>query len=146
MYSVWAAVITVGGMVLVTAFNLLGTMWTTRQETTRLRRHLLDDWRLQQYRQWEKELKDCLADLIAAVDPEAPVPDQASIVRLVHRIQLLLDESDGTQATLNSAVNHLALTVAGWTSEKPDLSSLLALQNEVIVSGKAVLFNPARRS
>lgn len=138
MYNVWAAIISVGGMVLVTFFNLLGTRWSTRQENERLRDHLLEDWRLQQFGEWEKELRDCLSRLLAAVDPQLPSDfDYANIIAIVHRTQLLLDANDSDQSDLNSAVNKLALTITGWGEGQFNRRQMLPLQDAVMLASKS---------
>lgn len=146
MYDVWAAVITVGGMVLVSMFSMIGTSMAAREETKRLRQHLLADSRLQQHRAWQKQLRDQLGELIAMVDPQNTAPfDRASLITLVHRSQLLLNESDSAQANVNAALNALALEVTGWSQRPGDISYLLGLQNDLIKATKLVLYNPSRQ-
>lgn len=147
MYNVWAAVVTVGGMVLVSMFSMLATRWSAKEETERLRQHLLSDSRLQQHREWEAQLRDHLSEIIALADPQLTQhPDRVSIITLVHRSQLLLNESDPAQAKVNGALNALALEVTGWSSRRaPDAAHVLSLQNDLINAAKMVVYNPSRQ-
>jgi hypothetical protein len=93
-------------------------------------------------------LVDTVSELITMTDPQINQEvDYPSAVRLIHRVQLLLDRSDERQARLNGRLNALGIALAGLIKH-PDgavllsratASDVLRAHGEVIDATQAVL-------
>lgn len=137
------AMIGVGGVLLGGAAQWLVARATIRAETERLHRQLSDEFKLQQYSEWQRRFQDVMADLLAATDREAGVLDQSTIVPLVLRAQLMLNPELPTHAKTNGLINRLALATGGWHGEQ-DSQSILTIHAALLDAAKATLYLPGQ--
>ncbi len=116
---------------------------TIRAETERLHRQLSNEFRLQQFSEWQNRFQDVMADLLVATDPEAGPLEQKAIVPLVLKAQLMLNPELPSHAKTNGLINHLALATGGWQG-KPDAHSILTIHAALLDAAKATLYLPGK--
>lgn len=138
-----AAMIGVGGVLLGGAAQWLVARATIRAETERLHRQLSDEFKLQQFSEWQSRFQDVMADLLAATDPEAGVLDQSTIVPLVLRAQLMLNPELPPHAKTNGLINRLALATGGWHGEQ-DSQLILTIHAALLDAAKESLYLPGK--
>lgn len=130
----------VGGVVVGSVLQWLIARFVVRSENERLHRQLRMEFNHQSYAEWQKQLSETLAELLSATDPEAARPfQQAKIVPLVLKAQMMLNPAIATQSQLNSVINEVALKVNGWHGEQ-DLSSLLSAHNRLLEAARNALY------
>lgn len=94
---------------------------------------------------WRTELRESLANLLAATDPEiyqAGSSSRSRIVQLTQAVDLMLDREIPEQEQLRHAVIDLSTYVTGVgrpTLFTPGASETFALQNTVSVAARPVL-------
>jgi hypothetical protein len=146
--AVIAAAVGVGGAVLVAIVSTVTQMLNTRhvlREEHRLRGH---EWR-------QTRLVAAISDLLAAADPQiSPGGDYGRVVQLIHRVQLLLDPNNVTEARLNGALNRLGTDLQAYVGVRHEVlenktvetTDLLAAQAAVLETARAVLAQRERRA
>ncbi len=143
MEHLYQSVITVFGMLAVAVIGLLSTRWTVRQENERLHRQLERGSLLKQTQEWQERLRLSVSEILAAVDPQSRRDfDMDRVTFLIHSTQLLLDQSDEKQNSVNQALNELALQATGWGIERPSGQKILGLQDKLIRATAQVMFYP----
>lgn len=124
------------------------TQWATsrqaiKAERERLHEQMHGEARLRRAEQWRTELRQSLASLLAACDPEPysmSVPRER-IVQMTHAVDLLLQQVPEQEA-LRRAVIELSTYVTGIGSEalvSRDARLILALQDAVYKTARVVL-------
>lgn len=135
------AMIGVGGVMLGGVAQWMVARATIRAETERLHHQLSNEFKLQQFSEWQSRFQDVMAELLVATDPEAGALEQSAIVPLVLRAQLMLNPKLPSHAKTNSLINRLALATGGWHGEQ-DTQSILTLHAALLDAAKATLYLP----
>lgn len=112
--TVAAAWIAVGGTVLVAVVSVLAQLFTTRfvmkSEREKIAQQVEAEHRAQALRKRADILLESMAELLAETDPQVKARfDSGRVVSLIHKVQLVLNQSDQEEAALNQAVNQLGL-------------------------------------
>jgi hypothetical protein len=142
--EVLSALIGLGGALVGAIIQWLVARSTIRAETERLHRQLANEFRLQQFSEWQTEFRSVMSELLALTDPEAhPSPPKERIVPLVLKAQLMLNLKMPSHAKVNGLINSLALTINGWHGSQ-DVSSLLRTHGELLEASRETLFLPGR--
>lgn len=144
--AVEAAKLTVTGMVSVAAISLLGNLFATiyivKSEARKTRDQLTMDRKNQLSISWHSEFKDLITMLLYETDPEihADHSNKEEVVKLMHKLNLMLNESIPAHKKLNSLINKLALCKNGWI--KTNETQLLKLQSSIIELSKRIVYQP----
>lgn len=141
--EVIVALLGLGGAIVGGAVQWLVARSTIRAETERLHRQLSNEFRLQQFSEWQSRFQDVMADLLIATDPEAGPLEQKAIVPLVLKAQLMLNPKLPEHARANGLINQLALATSGWQG-KPDARSILTIHAALLDAAKATLYLPGK--
>lgn len=142
--EVLAALIGLGGALVGAIIQWLVARSTIRAETERLHRHLANEFRLQQFSEWQTEFRSVMSELLAVTDPEVySSPPKERIVPLVLKAQLMLNLQVASHAKVNGLINDLALTVNGWHG-KQDVSALLRTHGKLLDASREILFLPGK--
>ena len=139
---VQAAKITVIGMLgvaLITGFTqFIATYFLFRNELRKLKQQAATEVRVRQLTQWRESFMENISLLLALSDPEVQAtPNKTKFIPILHKTQLLLDESIPEQGKVNGLVNQLALAVNDWESR--ELSYILSVHGQLIDASKAAL-------
>lgn len=132
-------------MVSVAFITILGQFLATtlliRSEARKIRYQFSLDRERQLHHEWNNNLRDSITQLLYETDIEAQSDaKKVNIMKLMHKLNLMLDDSIQDQKILNAAINKLALASNGW--EKVTQAELLSRQSAVIVAGKVVIYRP----
>ena len=143
--AVEAAKLTVIGMVSVAAISLLGnfvaTTYLVKSEAKKTRDQLLIERKNQLNISWHSEFKELIASLLYETDPELHTkPNKKNIIKLMHKLNLMLNESIPIQHKVNESINKLALCANGWL--EADLSQMLSIQAEILELCKLIIYQP----
>jgi hypothetical protein len=144
---VLAALVGVGGAVLVAVVTVIAQVVTTRsvirseREKVRLRIEGEEAARSREKR--TDRIIDAVSELLEVSDPDGARPDYARAAALILRIQLLLDATD-RHSGLREALNNLGLRLSDYLDEEPDnrlheTGRLLEAQGAVIERTREVL-------
>jgi hypothetical protein len=140
------AIIGLAGVVLGAAITAIVQLVTSRQsinaERKRLHERMQGEARLRREELWRTEVRQSLANLLTATDPQA-AGSTDRIVQLTHSIDLLLGRDVPEQEQLRRAVIDLSTYVTG-AAYSPVLNPVhahetLGLQNSVYKVARAVL-------
>lgn len=139
-----AALIGLGGVALGSLGQWLISRSVVRAEMERLHRQLSEEFRFQQYSEWQSKFFAVVAELLAATDIEASSPfEKKKIVPLAIRAQLLLNPSVPSHAKVNGLINRLALAVNGWQKEASE-GEILSLHAELLDAAREAVYLPGR--
>lgn len=142
--EILAALLGLGGAVVGAIVQWLVARSTIRAETERLHRQLSDEFRLQQFSEWQAEFRSVMSELLALTDPEVNKPFlKERIVPAVLKAQLMLNLEVPSHAKVNGLINALALSVNGWRGSQ-DMSSILSTHGELLDAARDVLFLPGK--
>ena len=150
--TVVAAIIGVGGSVIVAVTGLITQLYITRTVIRAEREKLSEQLRVEESSRTNEKRKDRLLDaiseLLTASDPQtAKGVNYGRVANLIIHIQLLLDLNIPTDRQLNAALNYLGLRLQEYVPvrEQPiddksiEITQLLEAHNNVIERAKAVL-------
>ncbi|HZS48404.1 MAG TPA: hypothetical protein VFC63_25260 [Blastocatellia bacterium] len=150
--AVFAAIIGVGGSVLVAATGLITQLYITRTVIRAEREKLREQLRAEELSRTREKRKDRLLDavseLLTASDPQtATGVNYGLVANLIIHVQLLLDLNIPTDRQLNAALNNLGLRLQEYVpvqgqsidDKSIETTNLLEAHNNVIQSAKAVL-------
>ncbi len=150
--QIQVALIAVGGVVVGSILNAVVQFFVTRQmlraERERLRDQLNGEFRLRMLERRTDRAIDIVAELVTISDPVINQEiDYATAIRLVHRVQLLLDRKNPLEGKLNDRINALGLALAehtnspdaGMVPERLRGASLMQVHGEVIDAMQAVV-------
>ena len=150
--TVQAALITVGGMLGAGMLGAIIQYAITRQVIAAEHLRTLGQVREESQRRVSERILDRIVDgiaeLLVTTDPAVVAQiDYPGAVKRLHRVQLLLDRNDPTEAALNGRLNALLISLAGFTKH-PDgalirseatMSDVLRSHGEVIDATQAVV-------
>lgn len=147
--AVVAACVTVGGMLgvalLTAAVQWIVTRTVVRSEHHRLETQLTSEFRLRQFESWQNRFQDTVADLLAALDPEANVTiNPEKVVPLIHKAQLMLNLDLESHRNINSLIIQLGLATNGWTPGH-QVSDLLRLHGDLLDAVRKALYLPGKK-
>ena len=109
--EVLSALIGLGGALVGAIVQWLVARSTIRAETERLHRQLSNEFRLQQFSEWQTEFRSIMAELLALTDPEAqPSLPKERIVPLVLKAQLMLNIQVPSHAKVNGLIGDVGYT------------------------------------
>ena len=137
--AVWATVVVaVAGFI----SQAMLTRTVVRAERARMLEQITNESRLRRFEGRAERLQEAMADMLAAADPQI-APNYGQAVRLILRIQLLLDRNDPAEARLNGALNQLAQRLEEYVVPGADRESaaqaLLEAHGQALDSANAVL-------
>lgn len=143
--AVEAARLTVIGMVSVAFISLVGQFIATtilvKSEARKIRDQLLLDRQNQLNVSWQAEFKDLLSSLLYETDPEVHhQPNKENVVKIIHKLNLMLNENLPIQKQLNAYINKLALSANGWLEADPH--EILQFQATIIELSKKIVYQP----
>ena len=150
--AVVAALIGIGGAVLVAIAGAITQVCTTKRvveaERQRIDVQLRGEEAVRQRERREERLVAALSALLAASDPQiAPGGDYGQAVRLIHRMQLLLDLDDPLELKLNGSLNRLGERLQSYVVVReneiddkiPQTVELLKVHSEIATLGHDVV-------
>lgn len=118
------------------------TRTVVKAERARMLEQITHESRVRRFEGRAERLQEAMADVLAAADPQI-APDYGQAVRLVLRIQLLLDRNDKAEAQLNGALNELAQRLEEYVVPGADRNraaqALLHAHGQALDSANAVL-------
>jgi hypothetical protein len=145
--AVLAALIGVGGVTLVgvasAIMQALNTRWVLREEHQRTEKQIATESRVRREEARHAHVVEALTELFAASDPDLTL-DYGRVVRLSHRVHLLLDARVGTEeGRLAEAVNNLGFKVQEYLAEPPAAGEFTGARRDLLKAHAEVL-NAAR--
>jgi energy-converting hydrogenase Eha subunit H len=147
--TVVAALITVAGMLGVVIVTALVQLSTTRQVIKSERDKTLSLIHGQAATSREERRRerilDIVSEIVASTDPEVNATiDYQRIVKLINRVQLLLDFDSHREALLNGAVNELGITLGRVLAREPEDQWEDAERRKVILQAHGKVIDLAR--
>ena len=153
--QVLSALVGVGGAVLVAITSTI-TQWRTTKlaiqaDHQKIMDQIVGEMKAGSLERRHERLLEALSELLAASDPQvAPGGDYSTTVRLITRIQLMLNLQSPPEARLNGCLNRLGLVLQEYVAaqeydidqKSTETSALLAAHADVIDAARSVVAQP----
>ena len=125
------------------------TLWfitksTIHAATERLHSQISREYELEQFSNWQSELRESISELLIVTDPEGQESVSKHLVaKFTHKTQLLLNQNIASHSIVNQLVNQLALQVNGWQQVESH-SDILRTHHDLLEASKEILYLPSQ--